>query len=60
MALSAYKANSNGFPDFYLTDVTTPVQVSANLNGGIVKQMIRKPYLDKAAKVAVPNGWFHQ
>lgn len=60
MVLSAYRANSNGFPEFYLTDVTASVQVSANLNELPVKQMVRKPYFDKAAKIMVPNGWFHQ
>jgi|GEM_PF-6548014 hypothetical protein len=60
IALSAYKANQDGFPDFYLTDVTVPVGVSATIKGIRVSQKIRKPFLDKAAKVLVPNGWFHQ
>lgn len=60
IALSAYKADAKGFPDFYLTDVTVPVKVSAMLKGVRASQNIRKPFLDKSAKILVPNGWFHQ
>lgn len=60
MALLAYKADSIGFPEFYLTDVTTLVRVTGDQNGQTAKQPIRQPYLDKAAKILVPNGWFHQ
>lgn len=60
IALSAYRSNKEGFPHFYLTDVTVPIEVSASVKGVIVNQQIRKPFLDKAAKVLVPNGWFHQ
>lgn len=58
--LAVYKADSNGLPLFYITNVQIPDSISAVISGAKKEQSIRRPYLLHAARIAVPNGWFGQ
>ena len=58
--LSAYRADENGLPLFYLTDVSKPRMFICMRNGSRIEHQIREPYLSNAARVMVPNGWFGQ
>jgi hypothetical protein len=58
--LSVYRKDADGLPDFYLTDVIRPSQVTFFNNGSEASEVIRAPYGLDAARIPVPSGWFHQ
>jgi hypothetical protein len=58
--ISIYRADTDGLPLFYLTDVQIPREIYGLINGTKRRQHLRKPYLLQAARVIVPYGWFGQ
>lgn len=58
--LAVYRAKRNGLPEFYITNVYTPVETTYTVGGSRVTAAVRAPYLERAERVLVPYGWVGQ
>ena len=58
--LNVYFANSQNLPAGYLYGIYEFDRAEFRTSRGFVQMAIRPPYLEKAARVAVPYGWFNQ
>ena len=55
--LSVYVANSDGMPDYYLTDVQRPIKIKFTAKGKPIEQEIREPFGLSAARLPLPTDW---
>jgi hypothetical protein len=58
--LNVYFANSTNLPAGYLYGIYEFDRAEFRTSRGLVHMAIRPPYLEKAARIAVPYGWFNQ
>jgi hypothetical protein len=60
--LSIYIKDEAGYPSAYLSSATVPTRITFRSVGSsrIEQMIVRKPLMDKAAKVTVPFGWYQQ
>ncbi len=58
--LAVYKANNDGFPEYYLSDVTIPSTIEYLYNQKKQIQEIRKPYGENAITVPLPSHWISE
>jgi hypothetical protein len=60
--LSIYQKNADRYPEKYFSSVIVPTRITfRSLGSPHTEQMImRKPLMDKAAKILVPYGWYMQ
>lgn len=58
--LNVYKADKNGLPEFYLSDIQIPKSINYRCNKKLFSQNIREPYREKAIRVALPPVWIYQ
>lgn len=60
--LAGYRKDSNGFPDYYISSVVSPLEIQYQLKetAEIIKKTIRPPLKNKAIKKYIPYGWHGQ
>lgn len=60
--LSVYLKDDNGYPKEYLSGVDLPTRITFRMGSSPIRQNfnVRKPLMEKAAKIAVPFGWYYQ
>ena len=60
VALNIYFSNERNLPAGYLYGIYEFEKAAYSTSNGRRTTNIRRPYLEKAARVAVPYGWFNQ
>ncbi len=58
--LGVYRKDEHGYPETYLSDTIRPIRLSYRKQSRILTFAIRAPLGDRAARVSLPFGWYHQ